>query len=202
MSSSISIARALVELKTLDSRINKSIDSTQWIVYKTKNKNGKERPKPADILSPILNQSNKKQNAINPTIDNTKAAAVLVGYFVLRDFPLLSTKCPFLSKLSLCVFRIKYGTTNKVKKVIVGFFKPSAKEKPIYISTQNIKFQKLSLLASFLSIFYYFYQTNITSIISSASVIDKAFCKTFAIISFYSNIFRCCKVNRIGELYE
>ena len=37
--SSISIARALVELKTLDSRINKITDSTQWIVYKTKNKN-------------------------------------------------------------------------------------------------------------------------------------------------------------------
>lgn len=36
---SISIARALVELKTLDSRINKIIDSTQWILYKTKNKN-------------------------------------------------------------------------------------------------------------------------------------------------------------------
>lgn len=37
--SSISIARALVELKTLDSRINKITDSTQWIVYKTKNRN-------------------------------------------------------------------------------------------------------------------------------------------------------------------
>jgi hypothetical protein len=37
--SSISIARALVELKTLDSRINKITDNTQWIVYKTKNKN-------------------------------------------------------------------------------------------------------------------------------------------------------------------
>jgi len=37
--SSISIARALVELKTLDSRINKTIDSTQWIVYKTKGRN-------------------------------------------------------------------------------------------------------------------------------------------------------------------
>ena len=36
--SSISIARALVELKTLDSRINKITNSTQWIVYKTKNK--------------------------------------------------------------------------------------------------------------------------------------------------------------------
>lgn len=32
--SSILIARALVELKTLDSRINKITDSTQWIVYK------------------------------------------------------------------------------------------------------------------------------------------------------------------------
>lgn len=37
--STISIARALVELKTLDSRINKITNSTQWIVYKTKNKN-------------------------------------------------------------------------------------------------------------------------------------------------------------------
>jgi hypothetical protein len=37
--SSISIARALVELKTLDSRINKTIDSTQWIIYKTKGRN-------------------------------------------------------------------------------------------------------------------------------------------------------------------
>jgi hypothetical protein len=36
---SISIARALVELKTLDSRINKQITSTQWIIFKTKNKN-------------------------------------------------------------------------------------------------------------------------------------------------------------------
>jgi hypothetical protein len=37
--SSISIARALVELKTLDSRINKITSSTNWILYKTKNKN-------------------------------------------------------------------------------------------------------------------------------------------------------------------
>ncbi len=35
----ISITRALVELKTLDSRINKIIDSARWIIYKTKNKN-------------------------------------------------------------------------------------------------------------------------------------------------------------------
>lgn len=37
--SSISIARALVELKTLDSRINKLTTETQWIITKTKNKN-------------------------------------------------------------------------------------------------------------------------------------------------------------------
>lgn len=37
--SSISIARALVELKTLDARINKITTSTQWIIFKTKNKN-------------------------------------------------------------------------------------------------------------------------------------------------------------------
>lgn len=37
--STISIARALVELKTLDSRINKMTTNTQWIIFKTKNKN-------------------------------------------------------------------------------------------------------------------------------------------------------------------
>ena len=41
MISSISISRAFVELKTLDSRINKIIDTTQWNLYKTKNKNSK-----------------------------------------------------------------------------------------------------------------------------------------------------------------
>jgi hypothetical protein len=37
--SMLSITRALVELKTLDSRINKIIDYTTFITYKTKNKN-------------------------------------------------------------------------------------------------------------------------------------------------------------------
>ncbi len=37
--STLSIARALVELKTLDSRINKSIANNTFIVCKTKNKN-------------------------------------------------------------------------------------------------------------------------------------------------------------------
>lgn len=36
---SLSVARALVELKTLDNRINKLINSTVWITYKTKNRN-------------------------------------------------------------------------------------------------------------------------------------------------------------------
>lgn len=36
---SLSITRALVELKTLDSRINKIIDYTTFITYRTKNKN-------------------------------------------------------------------------------------------------------------------------------------------------------------------
>ena len=37
--STLSIARALVELKTLDSRINKSIGTSNFIICKTKNKN-------------------------------------------------------------------------------------------------------------------------------------------------------------------
>lgn len=37
--SSISITRALVELKTLDARINKYTTSTQWIIFKTNGKN-------------------------------------------------------------------------------------------------------------------------------------------------------------------
>ncbi len=36
---SLSVARALVELKTLDNRINKIISSTTWVMYKTKNIN-------------------------------------------------------------------------------------------------------------------------------------------------------------------
>jgi len=36
---SLSIARALVELKTLDSRINKMINNNTWIMLKSKNKN-------------------------------------------------------------------------------------------------------------------------------------------------------------------
>ena len=39
LSSSISIARALIEIKTLDLRINKIITNTPWIILKTKNKN-------------------------------------------------------------------------------------------------------------------------------------------------------------------
>jgi len=36
---SLSVTRALTELKTLDSRINKSISQNTWIMVKTKNKN-------------------------------------------------------------------------------------------------------------------------------------------------------------------
>ena len=36
---SLSVTRALVELKTLDNRINKMIGSTTWFTYKTKNVN-------------------------------------------------------------------------------------------------------------------------------------------------------------------
>jgi len=37
--SSLTITRALVELKTLNSRINKIVDYTTFIMYKTKSKN-------------------------------------------------------------------------------------------------------------------------------------------------------------------
>ena len=39
MTLTLSITRALVELKTLDGRINKIISSNSFIIYKTKNKN-------------------------------------------------------------------------------------------------------------------------------------------------------------------
>lgn len=70
--SSISIARALVELKTLDSRINKITDSTQWIVYKTKNRNHnlsedeykKNTLSEYQSLTDLISRRDKLKNAI------------------------------------------------------------------------------------------------------------------------------------------
>lgn len=70
--SSISIARALVELKTLDSRINKITDCTQWIVYKTKNKNHnlsedeykKNTLSEYQSLSDLISRRDRLKNAI------------------------------------------------------------------------------------------------------------------------------------------
>ncbi len=70
--SSISIARALVELKTLDSRINKTIDSTQWIVYKTKGRNSgmseeeykKSTQSEFQSLNDLISRREKLKNAI------------------------------------------------------------------------------------------------------------------------------------------
>jgi hypothetical protein len=70
--SSISIARALVELKTLDARINKITGSTQWIIFKTKNKNSnfsEEEFKKTTLsefqsLNDLITRRDKVKNAI------------------------------------------------------------------------------------------------------------------------------------------
>ena len=69
---SISIARALVELKTLDARINKITGSTQWIIFKTKNKNSnfsEEEFKKTTLsefqsLNDLITRRDKVKNAI------------------------------------------------------------------------------------------------------------------------------------------
>ena len=70
--SSISITRALVELKTLDARINKITTSTQWIVFKTKNKNSnfvedefkKTTKSEFQSLNDLISRRDKLKNAI------------------------------------------------------------------------------------------------------------------------------------------
>ena len=70
--STLSIARALVELKTLDSRISKITNSTQWIVYKTKNRNSnftEEEFKKSTLsefqsLNDLITRRDKVKNAI------------------------------------------------------------------------------------------------------------------------------------------
>lgn len=70
--SSISIARALVELKTLDSRINKITSYTQWIITKTKNKNSncteedfrKTTLSEFQSLNDLITRRDKLKNAI------------------------------------------------------------------------------------------------------------------------------------------
>jgi hypothetical protein len=70
--SSISITRALVELKTLDSRINKITGNTQWIIFKTKNKNSNysedefKRTTQSEFqsLSDLILRRDKLKNAI------------------------------------------------------------------------------------------------------------------------------------------
>jgi len=71
-SNSISIARALVELKTLDSRINKITNQTQWIIFRTKNKNSnyseeefkKSTQSEYQSLTDLISRRDKLKNAI------------------------------------------------------------------------------------------------------------------------------------------
>lgn len=70
--SELSIARALVELKTLDARINKVMTSTQWITTKTKNKNSnlveedykKNTISEYQSLNDLMKRRNQIKNAI------------------------------------------------------------------------------------------------------------------------------------------
>jgi hypothetical protein len=69
---SLSIARLLVELKTLDNRINKIISSTNWVIYKTKNRNygltEEEFKKKTLAEHQSLNDLIKRRNAIKNAI--------------------------------------------------------------------------------------------------------------------------------------
>ncbi len=78
--SSISIARALVELKTLDARINKITGNTQWIMFKTKNKNSnyleeefkKSTQSEFQSLNDLISRRDKLKNAIMKSNSNVE----------------------------------------------------------------------------------------------------------------------------------
>ena len=80
----LSIARALVELKTLDSRIGKITNNTNWILLKSKNKNSninEEEFKKSTIsefqsLNDLIMRRDKIKNAI---ILSNCSATVLLG---------------------------------------------------------------------------------------------------------------------------
>ncbi len=75
----LSIARALVELKTLDARIHKMIDQTTWTLYKTKNKNylmneddfKKKTLSEFQSLNDLIKRKNMVKNAIVLSNANT-----------------------------------------------------------------------------------------------------------------------------------
>lgn len=83
--STLSIARALVELKTLDSRINKLITNTNFIIYKTKNKNyqltedefKKQVESEYQSLNDLINRRDSVKNAI--VISNSKTEVEVAG---------------------------------------------------------------------------------------------------------------------------
>ena len=83
--SSLSIARALVELKTLDSRINKLINNSNYIICKTKNKNyqyieddfKKQVESEFQSLNDLITRRDKVKNAI--VISNSKTEVEVAG---------------------------------------------------------------------------------------------------------------------------
>ncbi len=82
---SLSVARALVELKTLDSRINKLITSSNYIICKTKNKNyqwveedfKKQVESEYQSLNDLITRRDRVKNAI--VISNSKTEVEVAG---------------------------------------------------------------------------------------------------------------------------
>ncbi len=82
---SISIARALVELKTLDARINKLITNSNFIICKTKNKNyqyteedfKKQVESEYQSLNDLITRRDKVKNAI--VVSNSKTEVEVAG---------------------------------------------------------------------------------------------------------------------------
>jgi hypothetical protein len=80
----LSITRALVELKTLDSRIYKITNETEWIIYKTKNKNyyhteeefKKKTTSDFQSLNDLIKRRNQVKNAI---VSSNAVTKVTVG---------------------------------------------------------------------------------------------------------------------------
>jgi hypothetical protein len=108
------------------------------------------------------------------------------GYLSFSNCPWLFTKILSLFNTRGCLLYIKDGTNkavaNNIKASIMGT-DVHANDDPATIPAQNIRFQKLSLVASFLIMVLSRFYESTRLIVSLLHAISKAFLVRFAIFS-------------------
>lgn len=161
-----------------------------YIKYETKPIDINDNPNQLGISNLIPIRSKPEKNTTHAMMEPKKALPTLFGYCFLRDLPFLLIKCRFLSKVRRCSFLMMSEVSTRVKHAIIGLSKPLEQYKPSAKSTQNIRFQKLSLFSQGLKIFINSPNTSYVFIIPFAGTIRKVFCIEFEL--FFINLrLRC-----------